>query len=95
MTEVFRAAIAKSGVEPALVEDIVVGNTLSQKGAYEVRSAALAAGFPDTTTTMTVNRLCAADRAAVLTTQLLERSHGRPGHRQPDPRRASVPWRAG
>ena len=60
MTATFRAAIAKMNIEPALVEEIVVGNVLSGKGAYEARGAALLAGFPDTTTTQTINRFCSS-----------------------------------
>lgn len=60
MTATFRAAISKMNIEPALVEDIVVGNVLSSKGAYEARGAALLAGFPDTTCSFTLNRFCSS-----------------------------------
>ena len=47
------------------MEDICVGNVLSKNAGYEVRAAALAAGFPETTPTMVINRFCSSGLMAV------------------------------
>lgn len=66
---VMKAVIAKSGIDPALVEDICVGNVISgSSGTYASRAAALAAGFPSTTSVHTVNRWCSS---GLLATQII------------------------
>lgn len=61
MLGVFEGIIKKSGIDPALVEDISVGNVLSPGGgATEFRAAALAAGFPVTTAVKATNRQCSS-----------------------------------
>ncbi|PQE20586.1 putative POT1-acetyl- C-acyltransferase peroxisomal protein [Rutstroemia sp. NJR-2017a BBW] len=50
----------KSNLDPQLVEDICCGNVSDGKGAYKLRAAALAAGFPNTTAASTVNRFCSS-----------------------------------
>lgn len=53
--------IAKSGIDPSLVEDIAVGAVLAPGGgATEFRAAALAAGFPVTTSAKSLNRQCSS-----------------------------------
>ncbi|RCI08112.1 hypothetical protein L249_6355 [Ophiocordyceps polyrhachis-furcata BCC 54312] len=54
----------RSGIDPELVEDIVLGNVSDDKATYKVRAAALAAGFPNTHACCTINRLCASGLAA-------------------------------
>src|SRR5690606_3600442 len=45
---VFGALVDRSRIDPALVEDIAVGNVLAPGGgATEFRAAALVAGFPE------------------------------------------------
>ncbi|KAJ9656632.1 3-ketoacyl-CoA thiolase with broad chain length specificity [Coniosporium apollinis] len=53
--------ISRSGIDPALVEDIAVGSVLPPGGgATEFRAAALAAGFPVTTAVKSLNRQCSS-----------------------------------
>ncbi|KAL6712169.1 3-ketoacyl-CoA thiolase with broad chain length specificity [Coniothyrium glycines] len=57
----FKALIERSGIDPSLVEDIAVGAVLAPGGgATEFRAAALAAGFPVTTSTKSLNRQCSS-----------------------------------
>jgi acetyl-CoA acyltransferase 1 len=57
----FKAVIERSGIDPSLVEDIAVGAVLAPGGgATEFRAAALAAGFPVTTSTKSLNRQCSS-----------------------------------
>ncbi|CCG83201.1 putative 3-ketoacyl-CoA ketothiolase, partial [Taphrina deformans PYCC 5710] len=64
-----KAVVAKSGIDPALVEDICVGNVLGgSSGTYASRAAALAAGFPSTTSVHSVNRWCSS---GLLSTQII------------------------
>ncbi|KAH8691425.1 putative peroxisomal 3-ketoacyl-CoA thiolase [Talaromyces proteolyticus] len=55
----------KSKIDPNLVEDVCVGNTLNPAGAYVARSSVLAAGFPETTAASVVNRFCSSGLLAV------------------------------
>jgi acetyl-CoA acyltransferase 1 len=58
---VFENLIKRSGIDPALVEDISVGSVLAPGGgATEYRAAALAAGFPDSTAVKSLNRQCSS-----------------------------------
>ncbi|KAL2753131.1 hypothetical protein ACRALDRAFT_1058786 [Sodiomyces alcalophilus JCM 7366] len=50
----------RSNLDPALVEDICLGNVSDAKAAYKARAAALAAGFPNTTSASSVNRFCSS-----------------------------------
>lgn len=60
-----QAAVAKSNIDPALIEDITVG-TISPPGAmFEARAASLAAGIPETTPIQVVNRFCSSGLMAV------------------------------
>ncbi|KAF2178305.1 3-ketoacyl-CoA thiolase B [Zopfia rhizophila CBS 207.26] len=57
----FKALIERSGIDPKLVEDIAVGAVLAPGGgATEFRAAALAAGFPVTTSCKSLNRQCSS-----------------------------------
>jgi acetyl-CoA acyltransferase 1 len=58
---VFQGLIKTSGIDPALVEDISVGNVLAPGGgATEFRAAAIVAGFPTTTAVKATNRQCSS-----------------------------------
>ncbi|KAM0548529.1 hypothetical protein ACHAPJ_009852 [Fusarium lateritium] len=50
----------RSNLDPALVEDICLGNVSDAKAAYKVRASALAAGFPNTAGASSVNRFCSS-----------------------------------
>ncbi|KAK0390116.1 hypothetical protein NLU13_3689 [Sarocladium strictum] len=50
----------RSKIDPALVEDICMGNVSDAKAAYKLRAAALAAGFPNTAGASSINRFCSS-----------------------------------
>lgn len=65
LSGVLRAAYTKVGLDPALIEDITVGNVLPPGGgASAARMAELHAGIPITTPISTVNRQCSSGLAA-------------------------------
>ncbi|KAI1431484.1 Thiolase, N-terminal domain-containing protein [Xylaria sp. CBS 124048] len=60
MFAILKAARERLGFNPSLVEDICMGNVSDGSSSYKVRMAALAAGFPNTTSANTVNRFCSS-----------------------------------
>ncbi|EAT85962.2 hypothetical protein SNOG_06131 [Parastagonospora nodorum SN15] len=61
LTGAFKALLNRSKIDPNLVEDIAVGAVLAPGGgATEFRAAALAAGFPVTTSCKSLNRQCSS-----------------------------------
>lgn len=64
---VVRALIERTGVDPAVVDDVILGNTQQQgeQGFNVARNVALMAGLPVTTGGTTVNRLCGSSLQAV------------------------------
>jgi acetyl-CoA acetyltransferase family protein len=50
----------RSKIDPALVEDVCMGNVSDAKAAYKLRASALAAGFPNTAGASSVNRFCSS-----------------------------------
>jgi len=61
MAGAIRAVLERSGIDPALVEDVAVGTVLAPGGgATEMRAAALVAGLPTTTAVRTLNRQCSS-----------------------------------
>jgi acetyl-CoA acetyltransferase family protein len=70
-----RGAFAKTGVQPAWIEHVVVGNVLqtSSDAIYGARHVALKAGVPIDVPAFTVNRLCGSGiQAAVNGAQLIQ-----------------------
>ncbi|KAG1804604.1 Thiolase, N-terminal domain-containing protein [Suillus variegatus] len=66
LSGILKAAYTRATVNPALIEDIAVGNVLPPGGgAAGARMAALHAGIPNTTSVNTVNRQCSSGLAAV------------------------------
>lgn len=64
---VLRALAERTGVDPALVDDVVWG-CVSQVGAQSVnvaRSAVLGAGWPETVPAVTIDRQCGSSQQAV------------------------------
>lgn len=55
----------KSNIDPALIEDVCLGNVNDGKAAYLVRAASLAAGIPHTAGGSSVNRFCSSGLKAV------------------------------
>lgn len=64
---VLRALIQRTGLDPALVEEVYLGcsNQSGEDNRNVARMAALLAGFPVEVAGLTVNRLCASGLAAV------------------------------
>ncbi len=64
---VVRAAVERAGIEPALIEDVVLGcsNQSGEDNRNVARMAALLAGFPVEVAGQTVNRLCGSGLQAI------------------------------
>ena len=64
---VLRALVARLGIEPSLIEDVVMGCAYpeGEQGTNVGRIAALLAGFPDTVGGATINRFCGSSMTAV------------------------------
>jgi acetyl-CoA C-acetyltransferase len=70
-----REAVARAGVDPAGIADVVMGNVLQAGlGQAPARQAALAAGLPPSTRAVTVHKVCGSGLQAVLEAALLIRS---------------------
>lgn len=63
--ELLRRGMDASGVDRAVVGDIIAGTCHPPSPCYEVRAAALAAGFPETTPSGSLNRLCSSGLMAI------------------------------
>ena len=62
-----RAAVERSGVDPANVDEVILGNVLSAGvGQAPARQAALKAGLPATVAAVTVNKVCGSGLKAVM-----------------------------
>lgn len=64
---VVKALVERTGIDPAVIEDVVLGNTQQQKeqGFNIGRIVALLAGLPSTVGGATVNRLCGSSLQAI------------------------------
>src|SRR5947209_14907754 len=62
-----RALVERNQLDPALIEDVVMGCTMTvgEQAMNIGRNAALAAGFPDTVPGTTVDRQCGSAQQAV------------------------------
>jgi len=60
-------AIKHSKIKPEIIEDICVGTVLAKGPTYEARTAALAAGIPESVPIQTVDRFCSSGLMAVTT----------------------------
>ncbi len=67
-TTVAKAALARSGMDPAKVGHVVFGNVINTepKDMYVSRIAATQTGVPETTPAMNVNRLCGSGVQAIV-----------------------------
>ncbi|MCU0494592.1 MAG: thiolase family protein [Chloroflexaceae bacterium] len=65
---VIRALVARSGIEAALIEDVLLGcaNQAGEDNRNVARMAALLAGLPVTVPGQTINRLCGSGMQAVM-----------------------------
>jgi acetyl-CoA acyltransferase len=65
--EVLKALVERNGLDPALIEDVLMGCVM-QVGAQSLniaRNAALAAGFPETVVGTTIDRQCGSSQQAL------------------------------
>jgi acetyl-CoA acyltransferase len=62
-----RALVERTGIDPAMVEDVVYGCTMTvgEQAMNIGRNAALAAGFPDTVPGTTIDRQCGSAQQAI------------------------------
>ncbi len=64
---ILQAAVARAGVDPALVEDVIWGcvTPVGDQGANVARLAVLKAGFPVRVPAVTLNRMCGSGQQAI------------------------------
>jgi acetyl-CoA acyltransferase len=64
---VLRAVVERNGIDPAMIEDVIMGcvSQVGEQGLNVGRSAALAAGFPDSVPGVTVDRQCGSSQQAL------------------------------
>ena len=63
-----KAAVERAKIDPAEVEDCIIGAALPQGGQHTIgRTAALRAGLPVTTAGMTIDRQCSSGLMAIAT----------------------------
>ena len=69
-----KEAVARSGVAPDQVGEVIMGNVLQAGlGQNPARQAALSAGIPDTVSSFTVNKVCGSGmKCAMLATQAIK-----------------------
>jgi acetyl-CoA C-acetyltransferase len=67
---VMKEAVARSGVDPKLINYVTVGNTITTeaRSAYVARLASIQAGLPMESVAMAVNRLCSSGLQGIVTT---------------------------
>lgn len=64
---VIREALNRSGIQPAQVADVIMGQVLTAGvGQAPARQAALKAGLPDTISALTINKMCGSGLQAVM-----------------------------
>jgi acetyl-CoA C-acetyltransferase len=62
-----RGALARSGVDPGAVDEVIMGNVLQAgQGQAPARQASLYAGVPERTPAWTLNKMCGSGMKAVL-----------------------------
>ena len=64
---VVREAVARAGVDPASVDEVILGHVVSAgAGQAPARQAALGAGLPPTVAALTINKVCGSGLKAVM-----------------------------
>src|SRR5512132_1577995 len=64
---VIREAVRRAGIDPALVQDCIMGNVVSAGlGQAPARQAALRGGLPDSVSALTINKVCGSGLQAVM-----------------------------
>jgi acetyl-CoA C-acetyltransferase len=65
-----KAVLNESGIDPALIDEVILGNVLSAGiGQAPARQAALFAGLPEKTECLTINKMCGSGLKAVMLAQ--------------------------
>src|SRR5579883_3313759 len=63
-----RAAVSRAGIDPAEIDDVVLGAALQQGSQYTIaRNASLRAGFPASVSGQSIDRQCASGLMAIAT----------------------------
>jgi len=65
VVKLLKEVVKRMNMDPALVEDICLGNVSEARAASIARTAGLAAGFPNTTGASSVNRFCSSGLKSV------------------------------
>jgi acetyl-CoA C-acetyltransferase len=67
---VVREAVARAGIDPAAVDECIMGNVVSGgEGQAPARQAALKGGLPDHVAALTINKVCGSGLKAVMLAQ--------------------------
>jgi acetyl-CoA C-acetyltransferase len=70
-----RAAVQRAGVDPALIDECIMGNVISAGlGQAPARQAALKGGLPQSVGALTINKVCGSGLKAVMLAAALIRS---------------------
>jgi len=67
LAQVLQGLVARTGIDPALVEDVITGCVIqvAEQAGNIGRQAVLAAGFPETTPAVTLDRKCGSAQQAM------------------------------
>jgi acetyl-CoA C-acetyltransferase len=64
---VIREAVRRAGIDPAIVQECIMGNVVSAGlGQAPARQAALRGGLPDSVSALTINKVCGSGLQAVM-----------------------------
>src|SRR3954447_27054036 len=64
---VVREAVARAGIDPAIVDECIMGHVIQAgNGQNPARQAALNGGLPDTVAALTINKVCGSGLKAVM-----------------------------
>src|SRR6187431_1196974 len=64
---VVREAIRRAGIDPAKVDEVILGNVLAAGvGQAPARQAALGAGLPPSVAALTINKVCGSGMKAIM-----------------------------
>src|SRR5919106_865520 len=64
---VIREAVGRAGIDPAIVDECIMGNVVSAGlGQAPARQAALRGGLPDHVAALTINKVCGSGLKAVM-----------------------------
>jgi len=62
----FKAIVERTKIPPARIQDVIIGNVLQPgAGVYQSRVSQYLSGWPDSVTTLAINRLCSSGLEAI------------------------------